>query len=524
MKALLMYRDRDFDMQQELPRHAGDLTQDLELNIVLSAMAGEDEFLLEVAQKALLSSLHGDVGTILHRQAILKDCLNNPALVRELYALAVEAIEGKKKHYIGIISNYPSGTLYDAIRALEFFTGILARLKAFADAHAARFRSGGFTVLLAMLQREFAEEYFLKIQNRLRDLKFKAGVLVSAELGKGNEGANFVLRQPHGKAPNWLERLLGGLLGKKPPGYTFRLHDRDEVGARILSQMRDRGINLVANALAQSTDHILSFFQMLRTELGFYVGCLNLHDKLASRGAPTSFPRPGNIGQRALRFSSLHDVGLVLAMETKVVGNALDADDKSLILITGANQGGKSSFLRGIGLAQLMMQCGMFVVAESFAAELCAGLFTHYRREEDATMKSGKLDEELSRMSGIIDAIAPDSMLLFNESFASTNEREGSEIAGQIARALVQRRVKVLFVTHLYEFAHGLFENNGPQDIFLHAERLADGTRTFKIVVGEPLETSYGEDLYARVFETPSIDGSTTDLAGDRGSPGSNIN
>ena len=44
-------------------------------------------------------------------------------------------------------------------------------------------------------------------------------------------------------------------------------------------------------------------------------------------------------------------------------------------------------------------------------------------------MKSGKLDEELARMSGIADAIAPNSMVLFNESFASTNEREGSEIA-----------------------------------------------------------------------------------------------
>ena len=47
-------------------------------------------------------------------------------------------------------------------------------------------------------------------------------------------------------------------------------------------------------------------------------------------------------------------------------------------------------------------------------------------------MKSGKLDEELSRMSDIVDHITPHSMILFNESFAATNEREGSEIARQI--------------------------------------------------------------------------------------------
>ena len=48
-----------------------------------------------------------------------------------------------------------------------------------------------------------------------------------------------------------------------------------------------------------------------------------------------------------------------------MVGNCADANGKNLVIITGANQGGKSVFLRSIGLAQLMMQCGMFVTAEA---------------------------------------------------------------------------------------------------------------------------------------------------------------
>ncbi|MGW4824839.1 hypothetical protein ACWEP4_39480 [Streptomyces sp. NPDC004227] len=50
--------------------------------------------------------------------------------------------------------------------------------------------------------------------------------------------------------------------------------------------------------------------------------------------------------------------------------------------------------LRSAGLAQLMMQAGMFVPADSFAADVRTRLFTHFRREEDAEMESGKLDEE----------------------------------------------------------------------------------------------------------------------------------
>ena len=508
-----MHRDRDWDQEPavtqsfrtfrrvpttpELTRHQQAVMQDLALETLLGSMAGDDEFLFEVARRTLLSDLRNDADTILYRQEIVEDCLRNPAVVRELYALAVETIEAQRKCYISDYSRYPGSILYGAIDALQMFVGMLRKLKGIADAHAGRFESRGFTSLFAMLQQEFSEEYFVSIQNHLTELKFRQGVLVSAELGKGNEGTNYVLRQPRDDTRNWLERLLG----KGQAAYTFHIHERDEAGARAVSKLRDHGVNLVANALAQSTDHILSFFEMFRAELAFYIGCLNLHDRLAALDAPFCFPQPDATGVRRLRFSGLYDVCLALSMGRSVVSNAQDADGKSLVIITGANQGGKSTFLRSIGLAQLMMQCGMFVPAESFAAELCAGVFTHYKREEDATMKHGKLDEELARMSEIIDTLTPNAILLFNESFASTNEREGSEVARQVVCALLEKRIKVFFVTHLYEFARGMFDRHMEDAIFLRAERRADGTRTFRLVEGEPLETSFGEDLYKEIFE-----------------------
>jgi DNA mismatch repair ATPase MutS len=495
MKAFLLSRDRDFDLQEALPAQAEVLTQDLELNTLFNAMACGDTVLFDVAQKAILSGL-SDLDTVLYRQDILRDCLNNSSIVRDIYDIAVASIEREKTGYWSLLRDFPDTILHRSIEVLQMFVGALKELRNIADEHADQFQSEGFTVFFAMLKRELGDEYFATVQKHLRQLKFRDGVLISAELGQGNKGINYTLRKPHDRKENWIERILE----ERPRSYTFHLHPRDENGAKALSELNDRGINLVANALAQSTDHILSFFSMLRTELAFYVGCLNLDAKLEQKGAPMSFPLPVASSERRHSFAGLYDICLALSLEQKIVSNEVNADNKDLVFITGANQGGKSTFLRGIGVAQLMMQSGMFVPAESFCANVCEGIFTHYRREEDTTMKSGKFDEELSRMSGIVDHLKANSMLLFSESFAATNDREGSEIARQIVSALLEKRIKVFFVTHLYEFAHGFYDKTMPNAIFLRAERQVDGMRTFKLMEGEPLQTSYGEDLYDRIF------------------------
>ncbi len=479
-----------------LPVHEQALIQDLALDVVLTAMAGGDDFVFEVAQRALLTGVANGPETILYRQQILADCLSHLDVIRELYAIAVEAISGKRKYYIADYHRYPSSILYSAVEAMEWYAGMLRKVRALADANADRFASKRLTSLLAMLQDEFSDEYFDRIESHLRILRFRDGTLLSASLGAGNQGIAYTLHRPRKDDRSWFERLVA----KAPAGYTFYIHERDEAGARAVGELRDRGINAVANALAQSTDHVVSFFTILRAELAFYVGCLNLADRLRPLGVPTSLPEPAAAATRRQRFTGLCDVALALQTNASVVGNAVDADGRNLVIITGANQGGKSTFLRSIGLAQLMMQSGMFVGAERFTAEVNTAVFTHYKREEDTAMKHGKLDEELARMSKIVGAIRPNALLLFNESFASTNEREGSEIARQLVTAMLDKHIKVFFVTHLYEFAGGMFGAGLPDALFLRAERESDGTRSFRLVVAAPQETSYGADLFDEVF------------------------
>ena len=113
-----------------------------------------------------------------------------------------------------------------------------------------------------------------------------------------------------------------------------------------MSELMDRGLGLAADALAKSAEHVQSFFRMLQRELAFYVGCLNLHERLLELRTPFIFPEASDLG--APRFSSrdLYDICLALSMNGRPVGNDVAADGKSLIIVTGANQGGKTTFLQ----------------------------------------------------------------------------------------------------------------------------------------------------------------------------------
>jgi Mismatch repair ATPase (MutS family) len=503
MKVFLLYRDVDFDPNQKLPSHSAALVQDLEMDRLFDAMAVGDPFLLDVTKKLLLSGLV-QPADILYRQQILNDCLERPQVIREIYVIAVEAIEKEKKVWGYLFGNYPEGLLRRSVEVLQIFVALLERLRKITDERASEFHSEGMNRFFEMITRELDDEYVATMKAHLQGLEFKRGILISTELGKGSKASQYILRKPQDEKRGWREFLKKWVQqlssGGDRASLTYQIADRDEAGLRALSELKGRGVSRVAIALAQSTDHILSFFTMLRLELGFYISCLNLWDRLISKGEPICFPEPMPIGSASFSIGGLYDVSLSLGMESRAIGNDVNAEGKTLMMITGANRGGKSTLLRSIGLSQLMMQCGMFAPAERYRGNICAGLYTHFKREEDSSLKSGKLDEELSRMSGIIDGMKPHSIVLLNESFGSTNEREGSEIARQIVHGLLDTGIKVIYVTHMFDLANSFYLEKSESSIFLRAERLADGSRTFRIVEGLPLPTSYGEDLYHRIF------------------------
>ncbi|MFB4319586.1 hypothetical protein [Actinomadura sp. 21ATH] len=470
------------------PERAGaDLADDLRLHHLWTAMARGDERLYALARATTLAPLT-DAAAIGHRQRVLNDCLRNPGTVRALYRLAAEAVDAERKIFRG---GRPEALLNRSVRTLELACESLRDLRDLAAERAAAFRSAGFAELFGALRTEVGEDYLRTAEALLGDLRFDHGIVASARLGPGNKSTDLRLHAPPGKGR--VPRRF------RKAGLTYTVPSEHEESWRALPALRDLVLADVARATAESADHVRDFFRALRDELGFYVGCVNLAETLTGHGLPICLPEPRPPGDRTLIARELYEPSLALLQGHATAGD-VDAPGTGLIVITGANRGGKSTFLRAAGTAQLMMQCGMFVPAREFAASLADGVFTHFRREEDRSMSSGRLDEELARMSALVDGLRPGSLLLCNESFSSTTEREGAEIAAGILRALADLGTRTLFVTHLYDLARRLHNAPPPGTLFLRTGHDDAGAPTYRLLPGPPSPTARAMALYTRIF------------------------
>lgn len=491
MKVRLLFPDRDAVLDLEPPDGADDLVADLDLEPLFALMVPARR-LEKLCPSVLLHPLP-DPATIGWRQHVLADALADPDGLRALFDLAGRALESQNS--IWMYGGRTSDSLLSrSIHGVSALLPLLHELSGLAARLRPSVRSEGLVQLCRRLIDELDPDYLGRMAVLLNQLQFPQGVLTRARLDASGLLGSLELLAP---APG--RRSWRAWLGAMSPGrFRFTIADRDEAGNQALAELRDDAIHDVAATLARSCDHVVAFFRQLRWETGFFVGCLQLHERLTDIGVGVCWPYP-DTRPDALSASGLTCLSHALRTGTCPTANDLSGPRLELAVVTGANQGGKTTFLRSVGCAQLLLQAGVFVPADAYRAGVAPGIHTHFRRSEDDDLASGKLAEELVRMSAIIDRCRPGDLLLMNESFASTDEVEGTYLAADIIDALLRHGVRVLLVTHFHRLASRYARR--PGTVLLVAERREDGTRTHRVLPGTPLSTSHGLDIYRQVFE-----------------------
>lgn len=515
MRVNMLYRDRE-ELRTNGYLDKDDIVKDFNLEVILKKleqerrkteeekpkMADKDTYLETTFQKVIMVPLE-TAEEVYYRQGFMRDAMKQPELFEECYRIAKEAVADidKRKDDVKARKAASSGGYQGAavMSALVFLKQMGSRLDELREV-VIKYESNLVSDEMKGFVRDFLEEYneqfiedYRKIMEDMDGILNGRTLILGSTLGSGLKQTNLYLKEIGKK-----ENALGQISKLKS---FFSPNSRKLSGEEALDdaeRLRDAAVSYVLHYFDDFLADKEEFFKRLRFQAAFYTCGAWLCRSLQGYGVTMCMPEV--VERKDLYFENLTELSLCLHTKSVPTGNDLDSMDKWLLVVTGANQGGKSTYLRSVGIAQMFLQAGLFVTAAQFKSGLYHNIFTHFTRREDSAMNSGRLVEELQRMDTIMQNITEDSILFLNESFATTTEKEGSVIAWDISKALYESGVRVLTVTHLLEYAKKCYEEKLEHAIFLSAERKKNGERTYRIKVSEPEMTSYGLDLYENMI------------------------
>lgn len=499
---------------------------DLALDLIVRALDPAGRHTSFIA--SLLCELNDDPATIVYRQQTLADLRRLPALADSVASVlaGLHSLEGLSR---SAWRDDPA-ILQVAERLSE-----LDLLVTCSDGLSAALEGSPLQAPGLLRLREFVAELratpdYQALAAALPELRARLDDLGSVTLGV-NLDSQF---QPESATILALNQgrfsgkgsLLERLLGARPSDEagrgvsTLRKADAERSYSGEHALFRDLS-HMVERALAPVIIRLERFRRLggqslaaLAPELSLFLGAARLAQRLGEAGLPLCQPELAPAGERACQIEGAYSLDLALRMlagngggqRAAIVANQVCFDEQArVLLLTGPNSGGKTTYTRAIGQAVALFQAGLLVPGRAARISPADAIFSHFAAAERPEQAGGRLAEELSRLQALFAQVTPRSLLLINEPFTSTDHAAARVLARDLLEALRLLNARAVFVTHLHELAEEAIpegdQHAGVASLIALAEASGESDAlapTYRVARGRPQSQGYARELARR--------------------------
>lgn len=256
--------------------------------------------------------------------------------------------------------------------------------------------------------------------------------------------------------------------------------------AAVLARMPEEG-KILEDFLLEYTPILDPQIIEYRHELDFYITMRDFYARVKKAGLPLSYPAVSD--SPVLKLYDMRDPTLLIK-GCEIVPNDAEFDEhESVWFLTGANGGGKTTFLRGVAVNLILALAGAPVIARSGEVWPFEAVYTHFPADETFT-GSGRLVEESNRANAILSAAKRGAFVFMNETYSGTDAERGLDLTLRAASILRDKGALGLYVTHFHEVADCDFP-------MLNTVINADdpSNRTYKIMKSSAIRSSYARDI-----------------------------
>lgn len=488
---------------------------DLALDRIVRALdikGGHESFVRNV-----LTQLCADPEVISYRQEVLSDLLDDPELTTSLQALLPELAGLGRSSAASWPNESPILPVMLRLGELDSYVECIDKLHAILQG-AHNLRSAGFIKLREAVEALANDPEVVSLRKQLPELHHLISETNSVTIGM-NLGPDL---QPESATIVELNRfqytgprsLLGRLLGTQDedarPGKTPieklkpSTFNKNSQLFKDLKQLLESVAAPLNRALGRYRDINASKLAEIEGELAFLTGAAQLFGKLRDAGLPICKPHIHPTSDK--RFSVKESANLTLALQLiqesgaksdacrSLVTNDICFDPNTTVLVvTGPNRGGKTTYCRAVGQTQVLFQCGLYVPGTRAEMSPVDALWTHFPVKEEDQAGVGRLDEEVQRMRDIFAHATGDSLILMNEPLTSTSERDAMELATGVVQGLQLLGAHSVMVTHLHELALSIPKLN---------ESVTSGC-CIRSLIAETTER--GENVYSTFHIVPGV-------------------